>query len=214
VNRTTETIGDATGKTGWRKTFPKKWTPPAQPCGAWGKKMEQTPEQIMQSAIDAFGREEQEDMAIEEAAELIKAIRKHRRKKIGADGVIDEIADGFVTLWQMRLMYGPDAVDARIKVKLTRLVKLVADQVALNAEKVLPAPKPVKPALCWSKWQDGYILQHQVRWLGFVKPQDGMWMADKGDSGSSWHKTMEDAMRAVEWHNKRFDPVPIWPLSA
>jgi len=39
MRRTTETIGDATGETGWRKTFPKKWTPPAQVCGAWGRKM-------------------------------------------------------------------------------------------------------------------------------------------------------------------------------
>jgi len=37
MQKTVETIGDATGKTGWRKTFPKKWTPPAQVCGAWGK---------------------------------------------------------------------------------------------------------------------------------------------------------------------------------
>ena len=37
MNRTIETLGNATGQTGWRKTYASKWTPPAQPCGHWGK---------------------------------------------------------------------------------------------------------------------------------------------------------------------------------
>jgi hypothetical protein len=40
MNKTVEAIGNATGQTGWRKTYARKWTPPAQPCGHWGKNVQ------------------------------------------------------------------------------------------------------------------------------------------------------------------------------
>ena len=42
MQRAIETLGDATGQTGWRKTYARKWTPPAQPCGHWGRRERQS----------------------------------------------------------------------------------------------------------------------------------------------------------------------------
>ncbi len=205
MNKTVETIGDATGETGWRKTYARKWTPPAQVCGAWRRKVEQTPEQVMRSALDAFGTARQVDKCLGEMHELGEVLLSHRYGEASAAQVIDEIADGFVVLGQMRLLYGPEAVDERIKVKLARLVRLVADQVA---SKPKPEPKP-KPVLCWSPWQSGYILQVNGRWLGFVQPRDAMWTTDLGKGDLKWYPTMQEAMRAVELHHG-LDEVPLW----
>lgn len=206
MQKTVETIGDATGQTGWRKTFPKKWTPPAQVCGAWRRKVEQTPDQIMQSALDAFGEQSQVDMVLEEGFELGKALLKLRRKKGTVDDVIDEIADGFVTLGQMRLLYGPEAVDARIKVKLARLVRLVADQVKANAEKT----KPVKPALRWEA--DGADLTlydgEAVGWVSWW-PALAKWMGNPYGKTAMPCGAKSDAKRHVEMACG-FDEVPLW----
>lgn len=146
MNKTVETIGNATGKTGWRKTFPKKWTPPAQPCGAWGKKMDQTyiPEQIMLSAVNAFGIDHQTDKCIEELGELATALIQYRQGRIGLDVLLGELADVQVTTGQLRLHYGARSVDQIVAVKLARLRRRVADQVQANVQSK-PEPSPVNP---------------------------------------------------------------------
>lgn len=150
MQRAIETLGDATGKTGWAKTYARKWTPPPQVCGAWRRKVEQTPDQIAQSALDAFGKGRQIDKCIEELGELTTALMKWKNGEAGADAVIDELADVAVTGNTLCVLFGWEAVDERVKVKLARLVRLVADQVALNAEKakaVKSQPVPGK-TLC------------------------------------------------------------------
>jgi|GEM_PF-475142 len=74
--------------------------------------------QVLQCAIDIYGREAQRKMIIEEMAELTKAICKEDRasKAFNAkksamleaeNAVIEEMADVQIMLWQMHLMY-PD----------------------------------------------------------------------------------------------------------
>jgi NTP pyrophosphatase (non-canonical NTP hydrolase) len=72
--------------------------------------------------IDRYGREHQADAIIEEAAELIFAICKHKRAAAQGqftgrqlDAVIEEIADVQIALDQARLIYcgrSPDAEKA------------------------------------------------------------------------------------------------------
>lgn len=81
---------------------------------------------IYQRAIDAFGEEHQIGKAIEECAEFIKAVAMPVPVGEG-DRVVDEIADVFIMMHQMRLMWGSRVVDERIAFKLKRLEQLIAD---------------------------------------------------------------------------------------
>jgi hypothetical protein len=165
----------------------------------------QTPDQIMQSALDAFGIDHQTDKCLEELGELATALIQYRQGRIGLDVLLGELADVQVTTGQLRLHYGATSVDQIVAVKLARLSRLCADQVA----KAKPEPKP-KPARCWSSWCGGYNLQTTGKWLGFVQPRDTMWTTDIGKGVLNWYPTMQEAMRAVELHHG-LDEVPLWP---
>jgi len=167
--------------------------------------MNQTPEQIMRSALEAFGTARQVDKCLGEMHELGEALLSHRHGEASAEAVIDEIADGFVTLGQMRLLFGADAVDARIAVKLARLSRLVADQVAAK-----PEPKPVKPALRWEA--DGADLTlydgEAVGWVSWW-PALAKWVGNPYGKTAGACGAKDDAKRHVEMACG-FDEVPLW----
>ena len=171
--------------------------------------MDQTPEQIMLAAVNAFGIDHQTDKCIEELGELATALIQYRQGRIGLPTLRGEIADVLVTAGTLRLLYGAAEVDEIVAAKLARLSRLCADQVQAKVQaKAKPEPKP-KPALCWSPWQGGYNLQGRG-WLGFVQPRDTMWTTDIGKGDLKWYPTMQEAMRAVELHHG-LDKVPLWP---
>jgi NTP pyrophosphatase (non-canonical NTP hydrolase) len=80
---------------------------------------------VFNQAIDKFGRNNQMDMAVEECAELIKAINKYKRKPSGytADDILDEIADVEIMCQQLRIMFDNrhTRVDDIKKKKIIRL---------------------------------------------------------------------------------------------
>ena len=67
-------------------------------------------------ALHTWGGEAQENMAIEECSESIKAICKLRRSSGSEEfkNLIDEIADVTIMMRQMAIMVGEDKVDERI----------------------------------------------------------------------------------------------------
>jgi len=85
-------------------------------------------EKLLKKCVEAWGEEAQVNMAIEEMAELIKALMKLRRAR-GKDfidrvyDVREEIADVLMTVQQMRLIYGASNVDAQIGRKTERLIE-------------------------------------------------------------------------------------------
>lgn len=80
-------------------------------------------QQILQSAIDTYGPEHQVDMAIEEMAELIKALLKMRRPGGQCRDVLEEMADVQIMLDQLKLIYGWDReVETDKLVRLQRMV--------------------------------------------------------------------------------------------
>jgi NTP pyrophosphatase (non-canonical NTP hydrolase) len=91
---------------------------------------------LYKRAIDDYGWESQADNVIEEAAELIYAICKHKRKAAKGefagkrlDAVIEEIADMQIALDQAKLIYcgqSPEAEKAFEDVKRRKLEKLAA----------------------------------------------------------------------------------------
>ena len=81
------------------------------------------PEQkiICIDAVCQYGEESQKHMAVEECAELINALMKERRGRVGPIDIITEIADCQIMLEQLAYIYGLDKVEAEIERKLQRL---------------------------------------------------------------------------------------------
>lgn len=86
--------------------------------------------EILQTAIDTYGESAQEDMLLEEMAELQKAVLKLRRAdavdKSAAMGyplreaILEEIADVQIMLDQMRLIYGDTSEQEAFKLDRLR----------------------------------------------------------------------------------------------
>ena len=87
--------------------------------------------EVFEKAILTYGQTAQEDVAIEEMSELIKAICKMRRagvneKPAATDAIVDEIADVSIMLEQLCMMYECfDAVENRRQYKVRRLENML-----------------------------------------------------------------------------------------
>lgn len=84
---------------------------------------------IWGKCIDTYGVESQMDMCIEECSELIDAIQKYRRGRVGKDEIVDELADVRIMCRQMELMFNcKDEVLNRIEYKAKRQIKRMEEQ--------------------------------------------------------------------------------------
>ena len=86
---------------------------------------------VLLKAILTYGKPSQAYMAVEECAELIKAINKINREPFSAaalDNLIEELADCFITLMQLKLMVCPVALEKKINEKLIRLEKRLENE--------------------------------------------------------------------------------------
>lgn len=83
--------------------------------------------EILERAIGTYGYHAQVNMCLEEMAELAKALLKMQRSDGDVmekmDNIREEIADVQIMIDQMRMIYGPEAIDRVERVKLTRLEK-------------------------------------------------------------------------------------------
>ena len=81
--------------------------------------------EVLQRAITTYGNAAQLGMLIEECAELIKAVCKVLRDgdtQVNELDLLDEVADVFIMLSQLEMIYGATAeVNARIDYKVRRL---------------------------------------------------------------------------------------------
>jgi len=79
--------------------------------------------EILKGAIDTFGTGSQIDMAVEECSELINALMKFRRGRVGVPEVVTEIADVQIMCAQLEYMFAGDSkiVDAERMRKMGRL---------------------------------------------------------------------------------------------
>ena len=91
-------------------------------------KMVPDDERIMQQAIETYGVQAQCDVAVEEMAELTKAIMKIRRvaddygkTQAALENLLEEIADVDIMIAQMKIMWGPKQVEEYRRKKLARL---------------------------------------------------------------------------------------------
>lgn len=85
-------------------------------------------ENIYIKAIKYFRRNKQLHMAIEEMAELTNALMKYERGRARDEEITEEIADVFIMLEQLTLMYSSkEDVDNIINQKLLRLDKYIKE---------------------------------------------------------------------------------------
>lgn len=83
-------------------------------------------ESTAQKAINTFGKEAQVDKAIEEMAELTKALLKARHFGGSVQDVIEETADVLIMMCQMVLIFdAKNEVDDVIHSKIERLKKRI-----------------------------------------------------------------------------------------
>lgn len=81
--------------------------------------------EVLETALDTYGYQNQSDILIEEMAELTKAIIKHRRygSKETFDNLCEEIADVSIMLQQMFLRTPDVDYDTIVTNKICRLAK-------------------------------------------------------------------------------------------
>ena len=87
-------------------------------------------DQTLRDAIKCWGKETQVDKAIEEMAELTKALIKYRHKEPSAElysNVCNEIADVENLMQQLRFIFDPDdiLVTKMKNLKIRRLRKII-----------------------------------------------------------------------------------------
>lgn len=74
-------------------------------------------------AIDTFGEDMQLNVAVEEFSELTKEICKHKRGADNISNIIEEMADCYIMLEQMKIIFGISelSVSYEIHRKIERL---------------------------------------------------------------------------------------------
>jgi NTP pyrophosphatase (non-canonical NTP hydrolase) len=98
-------------------------------------------------ALEVFGADRQVDKCIEELGELATVLVKYRHGEASAADVIDELADVYITTGTIAMLFDRDAVKEQVSAKLSRLSRLVDDQVASKAQEnpfreLVKEPKP------------------------------------------------------------------------
>ena len=77
-----------------------------------------------------YGFTPQADMTIEECGELVQAICKLRRaySEDRYRHLLEEVADAYIMLRQMRYLLGYEAIDRIVSEKLDRQIRRIADE--------------------------------------------------------------------------------------
>lgn len=89
------------------------------------KFISESDEEILQDAIDTYGRNSQINIAMEELAELIQALSKFNRDNSDwntVDNISEEMADVIIMLSQLEIIFGnSEDINTYIDSKLKRL---------------------------------------------------------------------------------------------
>ena len=80
---------------------------------------------ILEKAIETYGKDMQLTVAVEEFSELIKEICKNKRGNDNRDAIIEEMADCYIMLSQLEIIFGIDfcVIEDVANEKLERLKK-------------------------------------------------------------------------------------------
>lgn len=78
---------------------------------------------LYKEVIQHYGKRNQMHMAIEEMAELTKELCKNERGADNRESIIEELADVYITLEQIEIIFGIDLVEIR-KMQESKLKRL------------------------------------------------------------------------------------------
>ena len=84
--------------------------------------------ELINKAIDHFGKESQITKAVEEMGELTAELCRSLNHYGTNVNIIEEIADVLIMMTQLKEIFGPDLVDTHIAVKMRRLKNLIDDE--------------------------------------------------------------------------------------
>lgn len=86
--------------------------------------------ETLKKAIDTWGKDMQLTVAVEEFSELTKEIYKHKRGADNLPHIIEELADCYIMLEQMKMMFSLDdtVIVGAVKKKIERLKRMIADE--------------------------------------------------------------------------------------
>ena len=85
---------------------------------------------ILKKAIETYGKDMQLNVAIEELSELIKEICKNKRGADNCAAIIEEMADCYIMLSQLEIIFDIDFcdIDEVVKSKIARLEKRLEER--------------------------------------------------------------------------------------
>jgi len=95
---------------------------------------------ICREALSVFGKENQLRQTQEECGELIAAINQYLRKDRRGTSVIDEVADVWIMLTQLKMAFSAEDFLDAIERKLPRLQEHVAREKSLKIQLSLHHP--------------------------------------------------------------------------
>lgn len=83
----------------------------------------------LEKAVETYGKDMQLTVAVEELSELIKEICKNKRGRDNRDNIIEEMADCYIMLEQLAIIYGIELneIVAMMYSKTQRLEKSLAE---------------------------------------------------------------------------------------
>ena len=81
----------------------------------------------LQKIIDNYGHRSQKEMLFEEMAELQKEVCKELRGKGNKDHIAEELADVYLMLQQLQLMYG--ITDEKIELEVQKKIERTLDRI-------------------------------------------------------------------------------------
>ena len=84
---------------------------------------------LYQRTIKKWGEQAQFDQAIEECAELIATLQHYARGKVDRDAVINELADVYLMVGQLRYMFGEAELEKAVNQKIAKLDILLDEDV-------------------------------------------------------------------------------------
>ena len=87
----------------------------------------------LEKAIEVYGKDMQLTVAVEEFSELTKELCKHKRGANNIDNIVEEMADCYIMLEQLKIIFGLnnldiDVIQYAMKKKLDRLEKRLAER--------------------------------------------------------------------------------------
>jgi Leu/Phe-tRNA-protein transferase len=91
---------------------------------------------ILEKAIETYGKDMQLTVAIEEFSELIKEICKNKRGSNNRANIIEEMADCYVMLHQISLIFGVERseLDKMMNFKIARLANRLRKEAESEGE--------------------------------------------------------------------------------